>query len=322
MIAVERVIPALRESECGQVLAIASRGLDKARAVAQRHGIPRAYGSYDELLADPDVEAVYNPLPNHLHLEWSRKALQAGKHVLCEKPIAMNAAEAEQLIGVRDRTGLKIEEAFMVRNHPQWLRVRELIEAGRIGELRAVQIAFTYQNTDPDDIRNNPATGGGAIYDLGCYACTLARFVFDDEPRRVAALVDRDANFGIDRLSSAILDFPAGQATLFVSTQTARYQGAVVLGSEGWIRFQIPFVPIASFDCRLYLGGNELPGPVPQETIDIEPVDQYVLQSDRFSRLVRGEAVAEWPLENAAANMRVLDALFRSADSRRWEAVV
>ena len=322
LIGVDKVIPAMQQSPLCNIGAIASRDLAKAQQSAQQLGIAKAYGSYEELLDDPDIEAIYNPLPNNLHLEWSSKALSAGKHVLCEKPIAMSAAEAQQLLTVRDETGLYIEEAFMVRNHPQWLTARQLVNEGRIGELRTMQIAFTYNNKAADNIRNKVETGGGAIYDLGCYACTVSRFIFADEPTRVIALIDRDPEFGTDRLSSAILDFPTGQVTFYVSTQTARYQGIVILGDEGWLRFEIPFVPLPPFDCAIHIGGNEFPGPHAKEAIPIEQVNQYTLQGERFSRLIRGEDIEQWPLENAVANMRIIDALFRSAESQRWETVV
>lgn len=318
-----RVIPAMLAAEGVTVAAVASRDPARARAVAERFGIARAHESYEALLADPDVEAIYNPLPNHLHVPWSLAALEAGKHVLCEKPIAMTAADLAPLFEARDRTGLVVEEAFMVRNHPQWLRVRELIAAGRIGELRAVHALFTYNNPDPGDIRNSLETGGGALYDLGSYTCTIARFVFDDEPARVLALMDRDPRFGTDRLTSAILDFPAGHAAFTVLTQGARQQQVTVLGTGGWIRPELPFTqaPDDFHACRIDIGGDAYPGPFPAETITLDAVNQYTLQAERFSRLVRGEPAPRWPLENAAANMRIIDALFRSGESGRFETV-
>ncbi len=320
-IGLQFVVPAMQRGEHCDIVAIASREGAKAESAARTLGIPRSFGSYDALLADPDVEAVYNPLPNHLHVEWSIRALEAGKHVLCEKPIGMNAAEVEALIAARDRTGLVVEEAFMVRDHPQWSRIRDVTASGRIGELRAVQIAYTYNNTNPRDIRNQLETGGGGTYDLGCYACTIARLIFGHEPQRALALMDRDPTFGVDRLSSAILEFPAGHANIYVSTQTARYQQVQILGSEGWIRAEVPFAHPPTLAARLSIGADERPGTEAAETIRFEPVDQYTLQGDRFSRLVRGEDAVAWPLEVGMANMRVLDALFRSAESGAWERV-
>jgi predicted dehydrogenase len=323
VIGVDRVIPALQQSRYCRVRAIASRSLDKARQVARQLAIPHAYGSYEALFADPAVEAVYNPLPNHLHIEWSIKALRAGKHVLCEKPIALSAADVAPLLAVRDATGLIIEEAFMVRNHPQWTRVRELLNAGRIGTPHAVQVAYSHYTDDPADIRNQPAAGGGAIYDIGCYACTIARYIFDDEPRRVLALSERDPAFAIDRLSSAILEFPRGRHMNFVvSTQAARYQNLLILGSEGWIQVEVPFTHPPDYGCRIFVGANEFPGPLKKQTITLDPVNQYTLQGERFSRLIRGEKVRHWPLESAVANMRVIDALFASAQNGCWQDVL
>ncbi len=321
MIALQRVIPAMQAGRAGRIEAIASRGLAKARAAAEALAIPKAYGTYEALLADPDIEAVYVPLPNHLHLEWSAKAMVAGKHVLCEKPIAMDAAEAAELIALRDATGRLIEEAFQVRNHPQWDRARELVRDGAIGDLRAVQMTYSYHLTDPANIRNKPETGGGALYDLGGYACTIARLVFDAEPLRALALVERDPEFGTDRLSSALLQFDRGHASFTVATQGALNQHALVLGSRGWIRADFPFAHATPTACRLYLGDETSIGGFHARMIDFDPVDQYALQGERFSRLVRGEAVAAWPLETALANMRVIDALYRSGESGAWQAV-
>ena len=321
MIAMERVIPAMRGSAVCTVAAVASRDQGRAEAAAARAGIPRAYGSYEALLADPAIEVIYNALPNHLHLEWTARAAEAGKHVLCEKPIGMNAAEADAMIAVRDRTGVLIEEAFMVRNHPQWPVVRGLLRSGRIGRIDAVQAAFTYVNLNPGDIRNQPAVGGGAIYDLGCYATAMTRYIFEREPVRALAIQVRDPVFGTDRLATAVLDFGDAQATWTVTTQSARYQGLVILGSEGWIRPEIPFSAFPTNACRIHVAGDVWPGPFPEETIEVPPANHYTRQAERFSRLVRGEEAEVWPLEDARANMAVLDALFRSVSSSGWENV-
>src|SRR5579884_2125577 len=191
-IAVKKVVPGMKNCTRSEVVAIASRDLARARDAAEQLGIPRAYGSYEELLADPEIDAIYNPLPNHLHVPWSIRAAEAGKHVLCEKPIALSSEETSQLIAVRDRTGVKIGEAFMVRTHPEWLRARELVQSGAIGDLRAIWSAFSYFNRDPKNIRNVPEFGGGAVMDIGCYPITMSRFLFGREPARVAALVERD----------------------------------------------------------------------------------------------------------------------------------
>src|ERR1700693_3535832 len=223
-IAVNRTIPAMQAGEWSEVAGIASRNRDRAEAAARELGIPKAYGSYDDMLADPEIEAIYNPLPNHLHLPWSTKAAEAGKHVLCEKPIGLNAAEVVELIRVRDRTKVKIGEAFMVRTHPQWLRAREWVASGRIGPLRAATGFFSYFNTDPKNIRNIAECGGGAVMDIGCYPIHTSRFVFGEEPTRVLGVVERDPQMKVDRLTSAILDFPSGQSTFICSMQLVPYQ--------------------------------------------------------------------------------------------------
>src|SRR2546423_10788158 len=252
-IGVTKVIPAMQKGDWTEVVAIASRHIDKATLVAQRLGIPKAYGSYEEWLADDEVEAIYNPLPNHLHVPWTTRAAEAGKHVLCEKPIAMSATEARELLAVRDRTGVKIQEAFMVRTHPQWLSTVELIHAGRVGELRAVAGFFSYFNRDPSNIRNQLEAGGGALMDIGCYPITVSRLVFGEEPRRCLGLVERDPRMGTDRLTSAVLDFPSGQSVFTCSTQLAPYQRMQVYRTRRRIEVEIPFNAPADRPVRIFV---------------------------------------------------------------------
>ncbi len=255
-IALVKVIPAMQKSELCSIDAIASRDFVKAQeAAAKILGIPKAYGSYEELLADPDIDAIYNPLPNHLHLAWTVRAAEAGKHVLCEKPIGMDAQEARELVKVRDRTGMRIGEAFMVRVHPQWLRAREVVRSGAIGDLRVIQGFFSYNNQDPKNIRNIPEFGGGGIMDIGCYPITTSRFLFGTEPRRVLALVERDPAMGTDRLTSAILDFPAGQATFTCSTQLVPYQKIHIFGTKGRIEIEVPFNALPEVQARIFVDG-------------------------------------------------------------------
>src|SRR6202048_4297929 len=232
-IAVRKVIPGMQRGEYCDVAAIASRDLAKARAAAASLKIGKSYGSYEELLADPEIEAIYNPLPNHLHVPWSIKALEAGKHVLCEKPIALNAPEGRTLLAVRDRAGVKIGEAFMVRTHPQWLRTLEIIRGGGIGDLRVIAGVFSYFNRDPNNVRHKVEWGGGGLMDIGCYPITMSRFIFAEEPIRVAGMLERDPDFGTDRLASAILEFPSGQSIFTSSTQTAYFQRMHFLGTSG-----------------------------------------------------------------------------------------
>ncbi len=320
-IGTQKVIPAMQKGAFSEVAAIASRNLATAKQAAAELGIPKAYGSYEELLADPEIEAIYNPLPNHLHVPWSAKAAEAGKHVLCEKPLALTAAEAQNLIEVRDRAGVLMQEAFMVRHHPQWLRARELVRSGRIGDLRAIQCFFSYMNRDAANIRNLADIGGGAIYDIGCYPVTVSRFLFDSEPTRVVSLIERDPDFKTDRLSSAILDFPAGQASFVCSTQLVPYQRAQIFGTKGRIEIQIPFNAPPDKPCRLFVDdGSEL-GDVSAQTETFDVTDQYTLQAEVFSHAIRSGEALEFRLENGVQNMRILDALFRSAQKNGWEKV-
>jgi predicted dehydrogenase len=319
-IGLRRVLPGMLKSDRLEIRALASRSLATARAAADTLGIPRAYGSYEELLADPEIEAVYNPLPNHLHVPWTLKAAAAGKHVLCEKPIALTAAEAERLRAVADK--VLIMEAFMVRFHPQWQRARELVRQGQVGTLRLVQMLFCYFNSDPGNIRNKADIGGGGLYDIGCYPITAGRFFFEAEPRRAIALVDRDPAFGIDRLISALLDFGSGRHLDFtVSTQCAPFQRTQICGSKGRIEIQIPVNAPQGDRTLLFLDdGSALDGSsVRTETLPES--DQYQLQGEAFSRAIRGEIPLPYGVEDAVRSMRVIDALFRSEKSGRWEEV-
>jgi predicted dehydrogenase len=320
-IALKRVIPAMQRGEAATIEAIASRDLEKAKAAAERFGIPKAYGSYHELLADPAIEAIYNPLSNHLHVPVSIQAAEAGKHVLCEKPIALDAEEAKRLIKARDKAGVAIAEAFMVRHHPQWRKARELVQAGRIGELRAIQAVFSYMNRDPENVRNQADIGGGGIYDIGCYPIVAARFLFGTEPVRALALIERDPDFRTDRLASAILHFPTGQAQFVCSTQLVPQQRLQALGTEGRIELDIPFTPLADETSRLLIDDGQNRGFAAAKEIVFEGVNQYALQGDHFARVVRGEEALEFPLEDAVANMAAIDALYRSGESGGWEEV-
>ncbi|HEU4383127.1 MAG TPA: Gfo/Idh/MocA family oxidoreductase [Anaeromyxobacteraceae bacterium] len=319
-IGVEKVIPAMRKSAWCDVRAIASRSEAAARKAADALGIPVAHGSYQALLADPAIEAVYNPLPNHLHVALTLEAAQAGKHVLCEKPIALSAEEASRLRAVP--AGVKVMEAFMVRFHPQWLRARDLVRQGRVGALRAVQVFFSYFNVDPANVRNQAAIGGGALYDIGCYPIVGARFLLGSEPRRAVALVDRDPGLGTDRTTSALVDFGEGRQLGFtVSTQCVPYQRVQICGTRGRIEIQIPFNAPQGGAMRILLDdGTSLEGAsISAETLPA--CDQYALEAEAFSRAVRGEIDLPWGVEDAVANLRVTDALFRSEKSGRWEEI-
>lgn len=318
-IAVKKVVPAMLKGEWSEVVAIASRDHGKAEHVAHTLGISRAYGSYEELLADDRIEAIYNPLPNQLHVPWSIKAAEAGKHVLCEKPVSLTAGEAKQLLAVRKRTGVKIGEAFMVRSHPQWLQARELVVSGRIGQLRSAVGFFSYFNNDPSNIRNVPEYGGGALMDIGCYPIKTSRFMFGEEPSRVLGLIERDPQMKIDRLTSAILDFPSGQALFTCSTQLVPYQRSQFLGTHGRIEIEIPFNAPKDRPCRIFIDdGRDVVGSgVVAEEFPV--CDQYTIQGDVFSRAIRGDAEVPVSLEDAVKNMAVIDAIFRSGNSGKWE---
>jgi predicted dehydrogenase len=298
----------------------------KAQEAASRLGIPRAHGSYEALLADPEVEAVYIPLPNHMHVEWCERALRAGKHVLCEKPVGLDAGSAAPLLVLRDATGLLIEEAFAIRNHPQWAAMRDVLASGEIGGVRAVQAMLAYSNLDPGNIRNIAEAGGGALNDIGSYAIAACRMIFDAEPVRVAATIDTDPDFGTDRLSTAILEFPTGHASLTATTQGGPTHGGThqhfgVVAEQGWMRADFPFAHGVPTACHIFVGNAHSMASFPARQIDFPAVNQYALQGSRFSRLVRGLDAPRFPLESGIANLRVMDAIREAARSGRWEAV-
>ena len=314
-------LPGMKRGPLTQLAALASRDTSKARAAAQSLGIPKAYGSYDELLDDPGIDAIYNPLPNHLHVTWTERAARAGKHVLCEKPIALSAKDAAALVDVQRETGKLIAEAFMIRSHPQWQQARDWVRSGQIGDLVGVQMAFSYFNRDAEDIRNRKEAGGGALYDIGCYAVNTSRFLFGREPVRAMALVERDPEFGTDRLTSGLLDYGGAHLTFTCSTQAVAYQRVIALGIKGRIEIEIPFNAPADQPCKIFLDdGSTLSGSSAKVT-SFPVVDQYHLQSEAFSRAIRTGGPVENSIEVAVGNMRVIDALFRSGESGRWERV-
>jgi predicted dehydrogenase len=318
-IGTQKVLPAMQKGDWSELSAIASRDLGKAEAAARTLGIAKAYGSYEELLADPQIEAVYNPLPNQLHVPWSIKAAEAGKHVLCEKPISMTVAEAKSLLEVQQRSGVTIGEAFMVRSHPQWLRTREIIASGRIGTLRSISGFFSYFNTDPKNIRNISECGGGGLMDIGCYPINTSRFLFSEEPKRVSAVLEKDPTFQVDRLTSAVLEFPSGHAIFTCSTQLVPYQRMQVLGTKGRIEIEVPFNAPNDRPCRIFVddGRDLVGGGITVETFPT--CDQYTIQGDVFSRAIREKTAPPVPLTDAIKNMAVIEAVFRSAESGRWE---
>jgi predicted dehydrogenase len=314
-IGTEKVIPAMQLGEYCKFTAIASRQLEKAQAAARRLSIEKAYGSYEELLADCDVDAVYLPLPNHLHVPWAIKALKAGKHVLCEKPLGLNAAEAQELLEAsRKFPRLKVMEAFMYRYHPQWQWVKQRVSEGKIGELRTIQSFFSYYNSDTNNIRNKADTGGGGLMDIGCYCISLSRFIFGAEPRRVCGIREEDPEMKVDRLTSGILDFASGTSTFTCATQLVPYQRVNIFGTKGRIEIEIPFNAPPDRPCKIWHGDDAR-----IEEVILEIYNQYTIQGDLFSRAVLEDREVPTPLEDAVANMQVIDALVRSARSGSWE---
>lgn len=315
-----KVVPGMMKSPLCQVVAVASRNEDAARSMATELGIERAYGSYEALLADPEIEAIYNPLPNHLHVPMALAAAAAGKHVLCEKPIAITADEAEALKQASSQ--VMIAEAFMVRHHPQWQRAREVIRAGEIGELRSIQVIFSYFNVNPADIRNRADIGGGGLLDIGCYAVVAGRYFFDAEPTRTIAFMDRDPTSGVDRTTSALLDFGKGrQLTFTVSTQSVPFQRIQMLGTKGRVEIEIPFNAPPDRPTRIFVDDGSAHGGLSAKAIEFPVVDQYEQQGAAFSRAIRGEAALDYGLRDALMNMWILDAIRRSEASMAWEGV-
>jgi predicted dehydrogenase len=318
-IATDKIIPAIQAGQTGVVAAIASRTASKARAAAARFAIPRVHGSYEELLADPEIDAIYNPLPNHLHVPWSVRALAAGKHVLCEKPIALDAGQASQLVEARKRTGRLVMEAVMVRTHPRWLAAREIVRSGRIGELRSMAGYFSYFNDSPENVRHQPGMGGGSLLDIGFYPITMSRFIFEAEPLRVMGLLEIDPRFGVDRMASAILEFPRGHAIFTCSTQLAPHQTLDILGTHGRIGIEIPWSMPHDRPSRLLVDAGLREGKDGPDEVWFPACDQWGVECDRFCEAIAGGGPAPVPIEDAVANMRVIDAIFRSAQSGAWQ---
>ena len=318
-IGIDKVIPAMQAGTLTRVDAIASRSLARAQASAAALGIARAYGSYEELLDDPEIDAIYNPLPNPLHVPWTIRAAEAGKHVLCEKPLGIDAADAARLLEVEQRTGVRIGEAFMVRTAPQWVRVEQLLRSKAMGRLLSITGVFSYHNTDPQNIRNRLDTGGGALLDIGCYMIHAARHAFSDEPLRVVGSIDRDPQSGIDRLTSAMLEFPAGQAIFTCSTQMIPHQRIQFLCQAGRMEIEIPFNMPPDRPTRIFLDAyGDLSGSL-VTTETFPPCDQYTIQGDAFSRAILDNTAVPVPVLDGVRNLAVIDAIFTSARNGRWE---
>jgi len=313
-IGTQKVIPGMQKGKYSNINAISSRNLDNAKLAAQSLGIPKAYGSYEELLDDKEIDAIYNPLPNHLHVEWTIKSLKAGKHVLCEKPISMNYEEAVYLQNeIKKFPELKVMEAFMYRHHPQIQKAKALVEDNTIGELRTVHTMFSYFNDNPEDIRNKPDIGGGGLLDIGCYCISISRFIFNSEPKRVCAAIEYDPKLKTDRLVSSVLEFRKGNAVFTCSTQLTNHQYAKIFGTQGRIEIENPFTPqpIDSAKIILYKESSK-------EEISFEPCDQYTIQGDLFSEAILNNIEVPTPFEDAVANMKVIDGIIESSKSGAW----
>jgi predicted dehydrogenase len=313
-----KIIPALQTSNNNHVVAIGSRHLNTARAFADEFGIARAYGSYEELLNDPTIDAIYNPLPNHLHIDWSIKAIQAGKHVLCEKPLGLHAAEVQALIDIAAQyPHLKIMEGFMYRFHPQWQQARELVRAGRIGQVRSIHSHFAYNNRDEDNIRNSVAMGGGALMDIGCYCISLARFIYNEEPLRVLGQITPYAGYDVDCFVTGILEFADGNATFTAATKIEPEQYVKIYGEQGSIFIPVPFNPIADTGTHLVLKCHKT-----HEEIACIPSDHYRNMGDVFANSITQKIDVPTPLNDALANMKIIDAMFTSARNNQWQTIV
>ena len=314
-IGLTKVIPAMQSGKFCEIAAISSQNLQKAEKAAAGLNIPKAYGSYEELLADPYIDAVYNPLPNHLHIEYTIKALKAGKHVLCEKPLSLNVEEAGKLLEtIKAYPKLKVMEAFMYRFHPQWQKAKELLDTGKIGLLRTVSSFFSYSNLDPDNIRNKADIGGGALMDIGCYCISFPRYLFGKEPTRVIGSIDIDPVMKTDRLTSGIMEFEEGTSTFTCSTQLSPFQRANIFGTSGRIEIEIPVNAPSDKPTRIFV---EADGNLEEIVFDI--CDQYTLQGDAFSKSIIEDTDVPTPIKDGVLNMKVLEALVKSTRSGKWE---
>jgi len=316
-IALEKVIPAMKGSDIYEVTAIGSRSLDKAKAAASQLGIPKYYGSYEEVINDPDIDAIYNPLPNDLHVSYTLKCIQAGKHVLCEKPFALHASDIQPLILARDKMGVKVGEAFMVASNPQWIKVKEIIAGGDLGKIKAVQGFFSYFNRQEDNIRNKPENGGGGVWDIGCYPIFTSRFALGEEPQKLAALLDFDPDFGTDKLGSVILQYPSAQMTFSISTQLMPYQRMFFFGERKALEVRIPFNAPIDQPNEIHIHHGDITGHQ-VEVIRLEISDQYTKQADDFTRAILEDKEVPVSLESAYQNTKILEAIFQAAAESRW----
>lgn len=317
-IAITRLIPAIAQAENAEITAVSSRDISKAKDLAMENGIPLVFGDYDAMINDPQIDAVYIPLPNHLHVEYAKKCLAAGKHVLCEKPLAISKKEIEELIKLRDETGLKVGEAFMVDSHPQWSVARRIIENGELGEVKLLHGSFSYVNKNPENVRNKYKEGGGALWDIGCYPLHTARLALGKEPEEVIASMEIDPDFGTDRLSTAIVKFQGAQLLMSAATQTAPAQMMRIYGEKKWMEFSIAYTPVVNENTEMYIYENG-PEEIKKETVYIDSCNQYEEMIRQFSNAIIDDSPVPVSLEDTYKNTLALLAMIKSAKSGKWE---
>ncbi len=313
---IKRVLFPLKKSTLIEIYAISSRSKDKAKEASEKYDIPKYYSTYEELIKDKSIELVFIPLPNNLHAEWIKKCADHGKHILCEKPIALNAKEATECINYAKSKNVYIMEAFMYKFHPQWKRTLELIQMGEIGNINFINTTFGYNNPDPNNIRNIKETGGGSLMDIGCYAISVPRFLLQSEPLRVISLMNYDRIFQTDILSSAILDFGYARATFNISTKTYPFQKVEIHGTQGIIIVQIPFNTFSDVKAKITVMTS-----VGLREISFELVDHYQLEFEEFVNVIRNNKPSPIPIEDAINNMKVIDAIIKSNKSCEWEEI-
>ena len=309
-IGTEHVIPAMMKSEYSEVNAIASRNYDKAKTVANKLNIPKYYGTYEELLKDNEIEAVYIPLPNHLHVPWAIKCLEAGKHVLVEKPIGLSSEEAQKLLEESKKyPNLKIMEAFMYKFHPQWIKVKQLVDEGEIGTLRNIQSSFSFYDDNPESITNKSEMGGGSLMDIGCYPISLSRLLFNSEPKKISGMVEIHHEFKVDVLASAILEFENGYSSFFSSTLLEENQKVEIFGTKGKIEILVPFNPEENIPAKILLTKDS------KETeIQFERCNQYTIQADLFSKAILENGKVPTSLYDSIHNMKVIEKIIESSN--------
>ena len=313
---IKRIILPLQETNNCFIYGIASRNSEKAISASRQYNIPKYYESYDDLLSDKDIDIVYIPLPNHLHAEWIKKSADAGKHVLCEKPLCMNAKESEDAISYVDKKGIKLMEAFMYKFHPLWIHVKNIIDTKQIGDITYIHTSFSYNNPSKTNIRNIKEYGGGAMMDIGCYAVSVPRFLLGREPEKTVSLINRHPDFGTDILSSAIMDFGTSRSTFTVGTLSDAHQRVEITGTAGKITIPIPFNTFVDVRSTITITNS-----IGERTVEFAPADQYGIMFDVFAKTVINDHPVPVNAMDALLNQKVVDAIFRSGESDAWEKI-